>query len=190
MNKTMNENRKNFIMLCLSVILVIAVCCAASFAWFNNSTTARGSADIKVIKFDFRTNSKFNEDFTMSPSNTEIYPGKDFTIPFTFSNGSAGNVTGAVYTVEVVSVTAPVNMIWKFGSGSNASSNADVTATVNGKGKLITEKLLESGNSEKFYLYGLWKNVDTETANAQDIAFQQSNNTVTVKLKVTAHQVD
>lgn len=190
MNKTKNENRKNFIMLCLSVILVIAVCCAASFAWFSNSTKAYGNADIKVVKFDFRTNNKFNDDFTMSPSNTQIYPGKDFSIPLDFSNGSVGNVTDAVYTVEVVSVTAPANMIWKFGTNSSASSNADVTTAVNAKGKLITERTIKSGSTDKYYLYGLWKNIDTDTANAQDIAFQQSNDTVTIKLKVTAHQVD
>ncbi len=188
MSQEKMKNKSNLIMLAVSLFLTIAVCCAASYAWFYNNTTAVASAEMQVVKFDFNTNGKFNGIMDISPG-TPIYPGKDFTIPLKFTNGDAGEVTPAVFSLVVEEISdCPSNLIWTFGTNSNGSNNGDVTTTVLNKGNLITDQSIAAGGSATYYLYGKWVYKDTEADNIADTQFQAEHDSVYIKLRVNAAQ--
>lgn len=182
------KSKKSLVLLIVSLLLTISVCCAASFAWFYQNTTSTATASMQVVKFDFNTNGEFNGTVDLSPG-VPMYPGQSFSIPLIFTNGSAGNVTDAVYSLFVEETSAlPSNMIWKFGTSSTGTGSADVTDIINNKQSLISNAFMASGGKATFYLYGEWVYKDTEADNNADLEFQKSNDKISIKLRVIASQ--
>lgn len=183
------KNKSNFIMLVVSLLLTVAVCCAASYAWFTSAKTAKAQVEMNVLSFEFDV-SGTNSDGVLSISpNVPMYPGQKFTAELKLTNGQSEKVTPAIYDISVVDRSEhPSNMIWKFGSNSNGASNTDVTTEVNNKQNILLDQTLAPGKTTTYYLYGEWVYKDNDTANQEDMEFQKNYSKITITLKVNAEQ--
>lgn len=188
MNQEKMKIKSNLIMLIVSLLLTVAVCCAASYAWFYQNSTSRATAEMQVVKFDFNTNGVFNGTIDLSPG-VPMYPGKNFTIELKFTNGDSNKVTPAIFDLHVDDISeCPSNMIWKFGTNSDGVSNTDVTSKVLAKQDLITGATMNAGGTATYYLYGEWVYKDTEADNIADTQFQVNHDNISIKLRVYASQ--
>ncbi len=196
MNIPKKYSIKNIVLLAISLVLTIAICSAASYAWFLEQSTASANISAKVLAFYFTTNGKFNQDVTVSSEgynitydNTNLdgmFPGQTFNAPIVFSNQQSN--VDAKYTVTVVSSNAPDDFVWKL-RNKDDNSTVDITSQVNGKQVIITKTIGKVSNS--FDIVGNWPKggTDTNEKNAKDIAFMETKKPIEIKLRVVAEQV-
>ncbi len=174
--------------------MAIAVTCAASYAWFVESSSVSASISSGVISFYFTTNDKFNQDVAIADTNYPItytktslsgmFPGQTMSAPLKFSN--QGSNIDATYTVTVKSVVCPADMQWTINDQTYVGTDL--------VGKTLISKGISHGVDavDSFNLVGLWPAGESSNTdkNAADIAFMQANDEVTVVLNVSAQQVN
>lgn len=189
MNQKKMKINSNLIMLIVSLLLTVAVCCAASYAWFTSVKTVKAQVEMNVLSFEFDLKGTNEAGVLNISPNVPMYPGQKFTAKLELTNGQTDKVTPAKYDIKVIDTSAlPKNMIWKFGTNSSGASNNDVTTKVNGKQNILSNQTLQPGKSATYYLYGEWVYMDTDTANSNDMEFQKNNDKITITLKVNAEQ--
>ncbi len=197
MSKQNKANAKNLILLLISVILTVAVCCAAVYAWFTTQSKATGKVSMGVNSYNFSVNGEKSGEFDISFGN--FHPGVSYTYTLDFSN--VGSNVSAVYDVYVseFSVTAsnnmnvfPDNMSWQLISSTYGTS--DIKSAISTNSKLISGREIAAGDVHSYQLKCTWAAVDEASANTNDTDWQNwyktnyGNDPITFKVKVDAKQ--
>lgn len=189
-NESLNLNRKNLILLAVSVVLAITVTFAASYAWFNELYSAKADIEMPVYKFDF--SAKANGEILVNDGantqkivlSTKMLPGKTCLIPLQFINGEGTSTVQ--YSFEVVSMTSPMNAVWKFGNTQDLSAAQGYDTLVGNA--FLTNIEIPENTTHTYYLYCDWVAIDTPEANAADQAFQAAYDEISLEIQINAHQ--
>ena len=203
-------SKNNLITLIISVIIVSCIAVTATLSWFfftpKNEVTAN---DISVLYFDFTSDKKFNQDYTLNLnalntagltpdtySNYEslsIAPGTKGYHTFTFSNKNSEVPVKYSVSIDLTNSTYPTNMKFFKSYSANLSDYSSTasfytTNLISSNQTIWSNVTVAAGaeSTQNFSFY--WPFDNGTTGNQQDLDFLNSGKGINIKFNIYAYQ--
>ena len=178
---------RNLILLIISLIVILSLSINASLAWFSTAANKNSQNTFSVLNFDFRTDSVFKEDVSItlnidSPTNYVsgyIAPGVKGHHTFQFSNANSGVPVKYTVSFNRSASIFPENMVFYVDNDSSKTITS---------GNVWENQSLAKGASESKTFNFEWKFYTTDSANALDKTFKQNNTQIKLVFTVNAYQ--
>lgn len=180
---------KNLILLIISLLLILSLAANVSLAWFRFSSSKSINKDATVLEFNFKTDNVYKQDITITLdfedssnySDTVVAPGVRGYHNFVFSNEESDVPVLYTVTFNKSESVFPGNMVF-YNDDSYSSSGL-----VSGTAVWSNASIAKGASQNKTFAYE-WVFYDNATENAEDEAFNNSYDSITLKFTITAYQ--